>query len=120
MSTNHPCRKIASESVATKAKPHARKLGRIRPAGFTLIEVLVVVAIIALIISILIPALKQAREQAGGAVCLSNIRQLMLGMSAYTSEYGRMPDGMPTLRSGTTRARKMAERPSPSSTGMCN
>lgn len=51
--------------------------------GFTLIELLVVVSIIALLVSILLPALSKAREQTKAAVCLSNLRQMSLGMHYY-------------------------------------
>jgi prepilin-type N-terminal cleavage/methylation domain-containing protein/prepilin-type processing-associated H-X9-DG protein len=78
-----PCQRTQS--------PGRRGCDPTRAHAFTLIEVLVVVAIIALIISILIPALKQAREQATGAVCISNMRQIVMGMHAYTSEAGRLP-----------------------------
>lgn len=54
--------------------------------GFTLIELLVVVAIIALLISILLPSLRTAREQASGAACMSNLRQVMLGLSQYQDD----------------------------------
>lgn len=53
---------------------------QLKHAGFTLIEVLVVVAIIALLISILLPALQSAREAAQAAVCLSNNKQMLQGV----------------------------------------
>ncbi len=52
------------------------------PAGFTLIEVLVVVAIIALLIAILLPSLSRARAQSRQSQCLSNLRQS--GVALYT------------------------------------
>lgn len=54
--------------------------------AFTLIELLVVIAIIAVLMSILMPALAAARAQAKGAVCKSNIRQLLLANIGYAGE----------------------------------
>ncbi len=56
--------------------------------GFTLIELLVVVAIIALLISILLPSLGRAKEQAKCAKCLSNLKQIGIGMVMYFNEWG--------------------------------
>jgi len=54
--------------------------------AFTLIELLVVIAIIAILMAILMPALKRAREQGKRAVCLSNLKQLMLAWSLYADD----------------------------------
>ena len=55
--------------------------------GFTLIELLVVIAIIAILAAILFPVFAQAREKARGISCLSNIKQLSLGMIMYAQDY---------------------------------
>ena len=47
-------------------------------AGFTLIEMLVVITAIALLVGILLPALAGARTAASRVLCLSNQRQMML------------------------------------------
>ncbi len=62
-----------------------KRLEHIR-RGFTLIELLVVVAIIALLISVLLPSLRNAREQASGAACMSNLRQVLIALSDYRRE----------------------------------
>jgi prepilin-type processing-associated H-X9-DG protein/prepilin-type N-terminal cleavage/methylation domain-containing protein len=68
----------------------ARPLKKI--AGFTLVELLVVIGIIALVIGLLLPALGRAREAARRAKCLSNIRQIGQAFTAYVSEHkGRLP-----------------------------
>lgn len=58
-----------------------------RYAGFTIIELLVVISVIALLIGILLPALSGARESAQAAHCLSNLRQLATGQAAYVVDF---------------------------------
>ncbi|MEX0652999.1 MAG: prepilin-type N-terminal cleavage/methylation domain-containing protein [Phycisphaeraceae bacterium] len=55
--------------------------------GFTLIELLVVIAIVTLLIAILLPVLSSARDAARSAVCLSNQRQLGLGLVTYGNDF---------------------------------
>lgn len=59
------------------------KVKKRQEKGFTLIELLVVIAIIALLLSILLPALKSAKIQAQGLVCVSNLNGLLKGYIAY-------------------------------------
>jgi prepilin-type N-terminal cleavage/methylation domain-containing protein/prepilin-type processing-associated H-X9-DG protein len=58
-----------------------------RRHGFTLIELLVVIAIIAILAAILFPVFARAREKARQASCLSNIKQLSLGVMMYSQDY---------------------------------
>ena len=55
--------------------------------GFTLIELLVVIAIIAILAAILFPVFARARENARKSTCLSNMKQIGLGMMQYTQDY---------------------------------
>lgn len=57
-----------------------------RAEGFTLLELLAVVAVILILLALLLPVLSSAREKARSAVCMSNMRQLSLGMLTYVSD----------------------------------
>ena len=55
--------------------------------GFTLIELLVVIAIIAILAAILFPVFARARAKSWEASCLSNMKQILLGVIMYTQDY---------------------------------
>ena len=61
--------------------------GGARRAGFTLVELLVVVAIIAVLAGIALTGLARAREEARAAVCKNNLRQLALSASIYAQSW---------------------------------
>jgi len=62
--------------------------------GFTLIELLVVIAIIAILAAILFPVFARAREKARQTSCLSNEKQIGLGVEMYTADFDeRFPPG---------------------------
>jgi len=62
-------------------------------AGFTLIEILVVIAIIVLLAAILFPVFSRAREKARATTCLSNMQQLGMAFQQYVQDAGRRYPG---------------------------
>lgn len=58
-----------------------------RRPGFTLIELLVVIAIISILAAILFPVFSQAKAAAKRTTCLSNARQVALGLKLYLGDY---------------------------------
>lgn len=61
-------------------------------AGFTVIEMMIVMGIVATLGAILFPVFARAREKAHQSVCASNLRNTGLALRIYSSEhYGHFP-----------------------------
>jgi prepilin-type N-terminal cleavage/methylation domain-containing protein/prepilin-type processing-associated H-X9-DG protein len=59
-----------------------------KPRGFTLVELLVVIGIAALLIGLLLPALTVANAQSRTLQCLSNLEQLSVAAEQYCDAFG--------------------------------
>jgi prepilin-type N-terminal cleavage/methylation domain-containing protein len=75
-------------------------------AGFTLVELLVVIVIIGMLVALLVPAVQRAREAARRGKCKNNQHQLALAALAYDTATGHLPGvvnglGSPPFTVGT-------------------
>lgn len=62
-------------------------------AGFTLVELLVVIVIIAILVALTLPAVQAARESARRATCINNLRQIGVALLNYESVHRALPKG---------------------------
>lgn len=70
-----------------------------RPAGFTLVEVIVVVSILAFLTALLSPMLSSSREQARTVLCASRIKDMLTCLKTYEVANGTFPSGYDGLHS---------------------
>jgi len=62
-------------------------------AGFTLVELMVVIAIASILSALMLPALSSAKEKSRRAVCKSNLRQLVQVLEIYADDNSQLLPG---------------------------
>ena len=72
------------------------KINTSRNAGFTLVEIMIVVAIIGLLAAIAIPNFVKARNTSQTNACINNMRQIDSGIQQWALETGQSDSAVAT------------------------
>lgn len=84
---NHPSPNQSTDACVRTAIPRpATRYARRPRSAFTLIELLTVIAIIGILAAIIIPVVGKVRLAARQSQCVSNLRQIGIGIMAYTND----------------------------------
>ena len=81
--------------VDCRLRSTALRARMVRPAGMTLVEMLVVIAIIGILAALLLPALVTSREHARRARCIANLDQIGKGIHIFLNNHKERMPGWP-------------------------
>ena len=80
-------------------------------AGYTLIELLVTIGIIGILAGLLLPGVQAARGAARRARCISNLRQIALGLHNYAGNWNAIPPAVISYAPPTLGGRRIYASP---------
>ena len=80
------------------------KIRTSRLAGFTLVEIMIVVAIIGLLAAIAIPNFVRARQTSQTNACINNLRQIDGAKQQWALENGKISTDVPALQGAAASA----------------
>src|SRR4030095_4594849 len=74
---------------------------RTKSAGFTLLELLLVITIIAILFALIFPVIQKARQRSRQAACMSNLKEISIGFVVFKQDHDeRLPAAVPIAEGG--------------------